>query len=725
MAEFKLGRLRFVWKNEWTASTTYYQDDVVAFGGKIYICVLGHTSQTDFFSDLDITPSKWNLVSDGQTWKGNWEPQVRYVYNDIVKYGARLYICQTVHTSAVDSTTGLEADLDKWQVFAEGLDFKGNWTTSFDYKINDLVKYGGSTYVCNTAHISAATTALGLEYDQDKWDIFNQGLDYKDVWSASTRYKINDVVRYGANTWIATAYHTSSAEFQTDIANWTKFADGFQYENEWNYQAEYQQGDVVRYGGNTYLSTSNNNDVRPGIAKGDITGATQANPIVITSTAHDLKNGQKITIAGVVGMTELNNGTFYVNNVTADTFELYSDAGLSESVSGLLYNAYTSGGIFTKPLADDWQLFSEGLQFVGDWGEDSSSFEYKIGQVVRVGAWTYRALVDNINNQPPEANYWEKLNEGFNWRNEWLDDQEYVVGDVVRYGDNSYVCVQNHISEGDDFSTETPTDPGGGAQNSRPDLDTTGTYWNTLVIGSEQSVLTTTGDMVYYSQSGPTRLPIGENGQVLTVSASGVPEWASLGSADDVYYVSEGGVDGPAPGYGRSIDRPWKSIRYATQQIDKGTKAPKAVKLLEYNRRFIQREIVEWTDYQITNGTSPFTTDFSYDSAKCERDMGLLVDAFVWDLAHGGNVRSREAALSYVNETAGSPYLNQKNETKASIAYGLTLIEKVLKQEAPDVNYQTTNGDNSTAVITQYFDTTITEDQSTAEYESVISGGGY
>ena len=114
MAEFKLGRIRFVWKGDWTASNVYYQDDVVSFGGKTYICVIGHTSDTDFFTDLDIVPSKWNLVSDGQTWKGAWQTSTSYVYDDIVSYGARLYICNTSHTSAstaIDETDGLEADL--------------------------------------------------------------------------------------------------------------------------------------------------------------------------------------------------------------------------------------------------------------------------------------------------------------------------------------------------------------------------------------------------------------------------------------------------------------------------------------------------------------------------------------------------------------------------------------------------------------------------------------
>jgi len=34
MAEFKLGRIRFVWKNTWTPSTTYYIDDVIRYGAR-------------------------------------------------------------------------------------------------------------------------------------------------------------------------------------------------------------------------------------------------------------------------------------------------------------------------------------------------------------------------------------------------------------------------------------------------------------------------------------------------------------------------------------------------------------------------------------------------------------------------------------------------------------------------------------------------------------------
>ena len=172
MAEFKLGRIRFVWKNNWATSTTYYVDDVVRYGGRTYVCVVGHDSAADFNTDLEYAPTKWNQMSDGQAWMGDWATGTFYKLNDIVKYGGLLYICNDSHTSnasagsgtpGAETVTGIEADQAKWTLYAEGLDWKTDWTTTTRYKINDVVKYGGYTYVCNTGHTSAATASLGLE----------------------------------------------------------------------------------------------------------------------------------------------------------------------------------------------------------------------------------------------------------------------------------------------------------------------------------------------------------------------------------------------------------------------------------------------------------------------------------------------------------------------------------------------------------------------------------
>lgn len=80
--------------------------------------------------------------------------------------------------------------------------------------------------------------------------------------------------------------------------------------------------------------------VRVGTANGaskTITGATQANPVVVTSTAHGLTNGTVVYIDSVSGMVELNGRAFVIANVATNTFEL-------KGVDGTSYTAYTSGG---------------------------------------------------------------------------------------------------------------------------------------------------------------------------------------------------------------------------------------------------------------------------------------------------------------------------------------------------------------------------------------------
>lgn len=69
---------------------------------------------------------------------------------------------------------------------------------------------------------------------------------------------------------------------------------------------------------------------------GSITGATVANPIVITSSGHGLTNGTRVTITGVGGQT-LANTTATVANKTSNTFEL-------SGVDGSLGGAYSGSG---------------------------------------------------------------------------------------------------------------------------------------------------------------------------------------------------------------------------------------------------------------------------------------------------------------------------------------------------------------------------------------------
>lgn len=84
--------------------------------------------------------------------------------------------------------------------------------------------------------------------------------------------------------------------------------------------------------------------------RGNVEGATQASPVVITATDHNLVDYQPITFRNVLGMTELNynEGTgspvYYVDVIDTDTFALKTNSDLSGDLNGAGFGAYTSGG---------------------------------------------------------------------------------------------------------------------------------------------------------------------------------------------------------------------------------------------------------------------------------------------------------------------------------------------------------------------------------------------
>ena len=73
-----------------------------------------------------------------------------------------------------------------------------------------------------------------------------------------------------------------------------------------------------------------------------ISGATQADPIVITATGHEIKDGDAVHIFDVIGMTELNDNTYYVKVVDNNSFSLHDSAGNNIDSSG--FTSYTSAG---------------------------------------------------------------------------------------------------------------------------------------------------------------------------------------------------------------------------------------------------------------------------------------------------------------------------------------------------------------------------------------------
>ena len=581
MAEFKLGRIRFVWKNTWAGTgTTYIKDDVVRYGGKTYVCVLGHTATSNFYTDLT---ANWQLAADGQAWLGSWAGTTAYKIGDTVKYGGIVYICNLGHTS--QST--LEADLSKWDTFASSFDWKDTWVISTTYKIGDIVKYGATIYRCKLGHTSAGTISLGLEDDQSKWDAVNQSFDYKGLFAITTRYKNNDVVKYGAGLWICTAYHTSTSSF--DDTKWSQFVEGLEFEDTWSSSTVYQVGDVVTYGGYLYAAIQNH-----------------SNQVPTTSPA-------------------------------------------------------------------SWSLFSTGFLFSGDW---TTSTAYKVGNVVRLNGYTYLATADHTagtGNKPANTAFWQQLNPGFKWLGDWTTATGYVLGDSIKYGNNSYVCILTHTAD----------------TGNRPDNDVSATYWNLLTGGVESSVMTTQGDITYYGGSGPARLPIGTDGQVLRVTGGNLT-WDTFGDINNVYYVAPTGLD--AAGYGKTLDKPFLTIKYACQIAAAGTQYTNANTLIGNNITWLPREMYQYMIYAKANSLDGFTPSSVFDATSTIRDANIVVNAIRQDMTNNSNQQTVIAANAYFS----GPTTFYNAATAASMPFiiaGLTKLKDLMiaavTRTAPATNYQT------------------------------------
>ena len=682
MAEFKLGRIKFVYQGAWAPSTSYVVDDVVTVGGKTYICVISNTSSSSFTTDLNNITPYWNLVADGSRWTGAWANSTAYQLGDLALYGGIVYECTTSHTSASStaaitataftvgsgtatltystqavqpflvgatitlagfsptstsgsvntvnttftvvtcSTTqvtfaltgtytaatlgtvsgtsqlGLEKDQSKWATFAANFNWSNVWTTNTRYKIRDLISYGGYTYVCKTAHISANTVAAGLEQDQNNWDIFNSGINYKGVWSGSSvRYKINDIVTYGADLWICTTYHTSTGT-TLDNTKFSIFVNGFEFLNSWISSTNYIVGDMVTYGGYTYTAIQNGINQNPSTAtgywqpfttgfsfQGDWNSSTTYNIGSIVRldgytylSKSDVPSGSAYTPPNATYWNLLNTGFKW--NPTQNSYSAQAGTRLTGAGTSATFDVLVANTVYTATVHSG----AAGTGYaVGDTikilGTSLGGLSPVNDLTLTVATITGGGATGPISTVTPS---------GISVT--WASSISYVLGDVVFFGASSYICVSAHVA----------------SSGNRPDADTTGTYWNILASGTEQAVLTTQGDMFFYGANGPQRLPIGTDGQVLRVNGNS-PAWQYYGQINNIVYVATNGTDSTLAGQGTTVDKPWASIRFACQQIEAGYLNTNSGMLLTMNKQFMMKEVNNYVKNQYSvniTGTS-------------------------------------------------------------------------------------------------------------------------
>ena len=497
MAEFKISRIRYTWRNEWTNGTEYNRDDVVSYGGSSWVCFRQHTASTfaadqTFVAnqdDTDPTPA-WRKMTDGYEFRNEWLPTTLYNTGDIVINGGNLYLCVISYTSSSTFDSGIA----NWAVYSSGSAFKQDWIQGTRYGIGDVVRYNGIVYRCIEGH-TAASTSNGLEQDQSKWQLFYEGVEYRGSWATGTRYRVNDLVTYGGTIFRCKQGHTPGTDSTLNFDQeefWEIEFPGFQYSEEWDAETVYQVGDLVKHGGWLYYSLTTNYGSNPG--SGQYQLADRADPV-------------------------------------------------------------------------DWQIAAKGINFRGEWSADNT---YKTGDLVRRGGNTYVALLDTTEDGSSldylDSSNWELLTVGQNWRNFWQEGQRYSINDLVIYLGNTYSCNQEHDSSEDNY----PGDNGSGFF-----------YWDLLLQAGSEAGLSKRGDLLTYDLSrslagdgstfGPAGVELGEQGQLVNVNFNNSVIYKNFGETNRVVYVELDGVDDATdPQRGISPFKPWRTVRFACDQMDDG-----------------------------------------------------------------------------------------------------------------------------------------------------------
>ena len=684
MAEFKIARLRFNWVGEWAEDTFYNRDAVAEYNGKTYVCKYPHTSDADFYTDLYYTnPTtlanefRWELMLDGTAWKQAWQPNTPYALGNLVQYGGAVYICTTAHTSGPTQITAAN-----WNTYAQFSNWTTNWAINTAYGIGDLIKYGGIVYRCITNHLSAGSVSTGLEPDILKWEIVNSGIEYKGTFNTinevvqptgGIRYKLNDLVKIGPDAYICTSGHTSGQSI--DSLKFTLWMPGTEFVTTWSSSATYQPGDIVMYGGYSYICKTLNTTLgAPSITSGNWDLLTQGYQVSGT------------WVGGVSGPTyKVGSVVRHYGNLFVSIAD-HTNQNPSAFLTPTTYVATGSSGTTVKVASNVGIVIGMVVSGAG----------FTEGQTVVSTSSTDTVVINKAPDSTPIDGqplsfigvnylYWSLVVPGTAWLGFWAKTTDYSVGELVIWSNGTYRCIKAHTS----------------ANINRPDNDTTNTYWIVYTLHDRNNAGNTLGDIVTRSNNVNIALPIIEEGAAVDSTqdyvlqtVDNLPSWQEINLVPSVYYVATNGTD--QVDYGNSLDHPWASIAYACEQILSGPDNPNAAYLLRANKEFIVEEMYQWMLVQVSTATPPFTALSTFDEFSTRRDARLIVDALVYDLTHSCNSKTVYATLAFFSNGSTSTFKNTETDAaQAYIAASLTKLSEltftVVNNDTPTTSYQLVN----------------------------------
>ena len=494
------------------------------------------------------------------TWKGAWSGAVAYNKDDVVEYSGSSYIAIRAHTSSSTFNTdqiftppGETFATPAWTVMTQGQNWRSDWAGSTDYYPGDIVRYGGYLWINTTAYTSTSDFDVNIS----NWAIYATTVDWDGAWTAGAVYGIGDLVKYGATVYKCITGHTAAASaadgLEADQAKWEIYTQLKGYVGDWTDGYRYKYNDLVSYGGSLLRVT---------------TGHTATTNLDDANFATEIPGGKA-------------KGAWVLED--------YYAVGDLVMHGGYVYQALTNhiGQIPSDSIYQvgdntvHWAIIHKGMKLVGDW---TPTGQYKTGDVVRRGGYTYVALLDTTSDGSSldylDAGNWEIVVTGQSFKNAWTENQTYAVGDVVTYKGSAYKCNFEHVASNAEGAMNFPGDNGEGYQ-----------YWDTLLEGSSQAGLVNPGDLLSFglaranvgdgSTLGATNIAKGLEGNILTVQNDDTADYDLYGRIPKIIHVDpiKGVDDTTDPDAGIDIQKPVKTIRFALEIADDGQDTTKTVQL--------------------------------------------------------------------------------------------------------------------------------------------------
>jgi len=273
--------------------------------------------------------------------KGNWDVYEEYEPNDVVKYGANVY----VYTATTPSTSNPPTNTSYWTLMVEGIDFQGEYSLTANYKIGDIVTFGGKVYISNAANVGISP---GINTG-NVWTQLVDGIQFEGEYDLYTTYQAGDVVQYGANTYIANQLTTGNVP--TNVTYWDEFVSGIKYFGEYNPATSYEINEIVTYDGSLWIC------LQPS------TGDTPGDPSVYWDI---LVSGTFPSFIGNEGYFLSNNGSAVVwtADLAADSLDIGEAFYVGTGAKEFALDLTTDGEPLTNPVAT----------FRFDSGSEDSSF---------------------------------------------------------------------------------------------------------------------------------------------------------------------------------------------------------------------------------------------------------------------------------------------------------------------------------------------------------------